>query len=453
MTDKERRRRARKMRKIRILIYNILILILFIIIVVLVMQKTVKPTENGSEVGSEVTTDNSALLENNLSSDDVAAFTLTKAKTINSYGENINIALSDDNYNETYTLYNTGTKETSDSFEMSELVDEGLNANDLPVGSYILQLSDGSYLSYDDDFEISFNTITRDGLSNPIKVTVDEGLVHITKEEAIENNEELDILVDAGHGGIDSGASSLDGTVNETEINLEVATILANKLEAMGYNVGITRTDETQPGQDSCDEVNTAYCDGGRVTQAYDQKAKLFVSIHHNTMGLDTGIEGDKTGFEIYSSTYSSHNLAKLIVNNLSSVSEPSTKIDGKLEEGLYSRTYDDDDGLVKDYYYQIREVGGSALMSLLDDNKPNNESVQGSEAVLIELGYLDNNTDLAHLTDPEVQDAEAQAIADAVDEYINTSYANGANSEVISEHDDDETSDHNVTEEELQEF
>ena len=51
------------------------------------------------------------------------------------------------------------------------------------------------------------------------------------------------IVIDAGHGGEDGGASGTDGT-NEKDLNLLVAQSLADILTATGYDVRMTRADD-----------------------------------------------------------------------------------------------------------------------------------------------------------------------------------------------------------------
>ena len=51
------------------------------------------------------------------------------------------------------------------------------------------------------------------------------------------------ILIDAGHGGIDGGAKSKNGTI-EKDINLAIALKLKKKLEDNGYVQRIKRTDD-----------------------------------------------------------------------------------------------------------------------------------------------------------------------------------------------------------------
>ena len=44
------------------------------------------------------------------------------------------------------------------------------------------------------------------------------------------------VLIDAGHGGIDGGAQSRNGTI-EKDINLQISKRLKEKLEKEGYKV------------------------------------------------------------------------------------------------------------------------------------------------------------------------------------------------------------------------
>nr|WP_255702374.1 N-acetylmuramoyl-L-alanine amidase [Peptoniphilus sp. KCTC 25270] len=80
------------------------------------------------------------------------------------------------------------------------------------------------------------------------------------------------VVVDAGHGGKDSGAVSFDGT-REKDLNLEVAKKLEAKLRSNGYNVIMTR---------SRDEFIGLY---NRANIANDASADIFLSIHFNSAG------------------------------------------------------------------------------------------------------------------------------------------------------------------------
>jgi N-acetylmuramoyl-L-alanine amidase len=79
------------------------------------------------------------------------------------------------------------------------------------------------------------------------------------------------IVVDAGHGGNDNGATGSSFSTLEKTINLQVALMLRNKLEAAGAKVIMTRSDDRKLTLQQ------------RVDTAIQNKADVFVSIHHNT--------------------------------------------------------------------------------------------------------------------------------------------------------------------------
>jgi N-acetylmuramoyl-L-alanine amidase len=85
------------------------------------------------------------------------------------------------------------------------------------------------------------------------------------------------ICLDPGHGGVDPGATSLDGTIIERDINLQVALSIRQILNTQGYQVFMTRTDN-----------NTAMTNGDRYNYCNSKKATILVSIHHNVFSDDS---------------------------------------------------------------------------------------------------------------------------------------------------------------------
>jgi N-acetylmuramoyl-L-alanine amidase CwlD len=98
------------------------------------------------------------------------------------------------------------------------------------------------------------------------------------------------IVVDPGHGGVHTGAHGRAGQV-EKEINLGVARIVKSLLEAHGWRVIMTRTDDRQLNP----EVNADL--DARCAIANRSGADLFVSIHTNYAENTTA-----QGFEVYCS-------------------------------------------------------------------------------------------------------------------------------------------------------
>ncbi|WP_294370931.1 N-acetylmuramoyl-L-alanine amidase [uncultured Clostridium sp.] len=99
--------------------------------------------------------------------------------------------------------------------------------------------------------------------SLPIKVFAeDEKIQHI-------------ILIDAGHGGIDGGAKSKNGTI-EKDINLSIANKLKNKLKDSGYIVYMTRDEDIQLDKKKVEDLTK------RCNMKKETKCEAFISIHQN---------------------------------------------------------------------------------------------------------------------------------------------------------------------------
>jgi N-acetylmuramoyl-L-alanine amidase len=70
-----------------------------------------------------------------------------------------------------------------------------------------------------------------------------------------ENDTQSIILIDPGHGGIDGGAKSKNGTI-EKNINLLIATKLKKELENSGYIVYMTREEDSQLDSKKVKDLN-----------------------------------------------------------------------------------------------------------------------------------------------------------------------------------------------------
>ena len=57
-------------------------------------------------------------------------------------------------------------------------------------------------------------------------------------------DEKVQVILDAGHGGQDGGASSVDGTL-EKDLNLAVVLRAKDLLSSCGYDVLLTRSDDS----------------------------------------------------------------------------------------------------------------------------------------------------------------------------------------------------------------
>ncbi|MBE3571682.1 MAG: N-acetylmuramoyl-L-alanine amidase [Moorella humiferrea] len=93
------------------------------------------------------------------------------------------------------------------------------------------------------------------------------------------------VVVDPGHGGIDSGAMGPAGT-REDRVNLAISRYLAEFLSQGGARVYLTRQDENVNEGDSGDDMVE------RVELARRVGADLFVSIHCNAFdGRESGAQ------------------------------------------------------------------------------------------------------------------------------------------------------------------
>ena len=84
------------------------------------------------------------------------------------------------------------------------------------------------------------------------------------------------VILDAGHGGFDPGASGADTGVKESELNLKVARYVQRTLEDAGVRVLMTRTDEEALGNTKGEDMARR----GQLLLA--EGADAAVSIHMN---------------------------------------------------------------------------------------------------------------------------------------------------------------------------
>jgi N-acetylmuramoyl-L-alanine amidase len=107
--------------------------------------------------------------------------------------------------------------------------------------------------------------------------TVGENVITVFKDKS----DEVTIVIDAGHGGIDPGKVGVNGAL-EKDINLAIALKLNRNLEQNGINVVMTRSDD-----------NGLYSEGDSNKKVTDMKKRLeiietakpllAVSIHQNS--------------------------------------------------------------------------------------------------------------------------------------------------------------------------
>lgn len=179
------------------------------------------------------------------------------------------------------------------------------------------------------------------------------------------------IVLDAGHGGSDSGAVGyLNGNqVLEKNLTLEITNKVKERLEERGYKVSMTRTGDTLPSLTE------------RPAQANEEEAAVFVSIHINS--VDNAPEAN--GTEVY---YAESNNGDIY--------------------GVNSKT------LAQNILTRMLYYMGSA-----------NRGVKTAEhavtkrcdmpASLVEIGFITNPTEVYNMTTEEYQYKAAQGIAEGI--------------------------------------
>ena len=222
------------------------------------------------------------------------------------------------------------------------------------------------------------------------------------------------VVIDPGHGGIDNGTVAASG-VMEKQIVLDFAMVLRDLLERSGkYRVVMTRTDDTFiPLVD-------------RVRMARIRQAALFISIHADA--LKKG-EGEAQGATVYtlSDTASDAEAARLAENE--NRADVIAGIDLSHEPGP-----------VADILIELaqRETKGFSLhfakalvadmrkVARMHKNPLKSAGFRVLKApdvpsVLIELGYVSNQSDLKQITSSTWQTKTAVAIGRAVNTFFST--------------------------------
>ena len=164
------------------------------------------------------------------------------------------------------------------------------------------------------------------------------------------------VVIDAGHGGSDSGAVSSSG-VREKDLTLQIAQYMYNQFRSKGIDATLIRsTDETISPSDRVRRILDAYGDNSNV---------IVISNHINAAG-GAGAEGA----EVIYALRNDDKLAKNILQSLGNAGQKMRK--------FYQRRLPSDTS--KDYYFIHRETG------------------RNTQPVIVEYGFIDNPTDLSKI-------------------------------------------------------
>lgn len=218
------------------------------------------------------------------------------------------------------------------------------------------------------------------------------------------------VVIDAGHGGVDMGAVGAK-SIYEKDVVLDVARRLAAKLEAGGrMRTLLTRdADEFVPLAD-------------RVKIARKASAALFVSIHADMLN-ETSVHG-ATVYTV------SDRASDAEAARVAAAENAADKAGGMAES--------EEIGDVNDILFDLtrretRAIGHQFAVSLIDFWKAagdlNKNPIRSAgfvvlkapdvPSVLLELGYMSNERDLAKLNSEEWRQTAANRVAQSIERYF----------------------------------
>jgi N-acetylmuramoyl-L-alanine amidase len=215
------------------------------------------------------------------------------------------------------------------------------------------------------------------------------------------------IIVDAGHGGHDTGAIGPRG-VREKDVTLSMAKRLADKLRSQGFEVTLTRTDDRYLKLEE------------RTAMANMARGDLFVSLHTNA-----NPRRDRSGIETYFLNVTDDRYARRLAarengsleldDSPKDVQRILTDLDSKASAGA-SRTLarlvqKEITSRARQSQAPVRDRGvkNALFYVLLGARMP---------AVLVETAFISNRAEEKRLASPAYQEMVADGVARAVTEF-----------------------------------
>ncbi len=221
------------------------------------------------------------------------------------------------------------------------------------------------------------------GIGKTLSVNTEADLEDMEEENQnyIEEDEDLvtQIVLDAGHGGADPGMVGINQAL-EKDINLAIAQKVYDLLVEEGYQVVMTRVDDS--GMDASGEMSKAEDLEARVELINEEQPTLAVSIHQNSYS-DENVHGAQVFY--YSSSEEGAIAAQILQDALLAVDENNTR---KIES---NSTY---------YLLNRTEV----------------------PTIIVECGFLSNASEADLLIEDEYQQQLAIAITSGIIEYLERS-------------------------------
>ena len=191
------------------------------------------------------------------------------------------------------------------------------------------------------------------------------------------------IILDAGHGIPDGGATNSNGEIVEATLNLQLALKLQNLLESSNCNVILTRSDENGIFEADSNSIKEKKISDmkNRAKIANNSNAEVFVSIHMNKLN-ETKYSGWQTFYK--NKDDKSKKLAQCIQSSLNSFIE-------------------------KENTRQIKSISNIYLSKHVK-----------MPFVVVECGFLSNPDEAILLSKEEYQDNLAWSIYIGIMDYFN---------------------------------
>lgn len=205
------------------------------------------------------------------------------------------------------------------------------------------------------------------------------GAMHTKSEE-----KKRVVYIDPGHGGSDSGAAR--GGATEKQLNLQVSNYLIPELESMGYLVLTSR------------DVDKWITLDHRANEANGGEADIFISVHHNAGGGSSA-----RGIETFIHHRVASGFGQETNRNNFGVNDPRISDSLRLADAVQGN-------LIRDTGLSNRGVKGNNFSVLRRTTMP---------AILVELGFMDNATELSIIRSSAYQQKAAKAIATGVERYF----------------------------------
>jgi N-acetylmuramoyl-L-alanine amidase len=208
-------------------------------------------------------------------------------------------------------------------------------------------------------------------------------------QDALTKQKKIKLVIDAGHGGNDNGALATDNTT-EKDMALQWALSLKKAAESRGIEVIMTRSTDALPG-------NAVSKNEGLKNRIKFTDADCFISLHMNAAAKMPDQEHGLQLFIAGKDNYGQVEKSKVLGSGILSA----------LEQGKY------------DIHNVIKQ--NSESIYVLDQNK--------IPSVLIEVGFLTNEKELALLKEQPYQQGLAEKIVDGILQSVANNFLPGSGS------------------------